>query len=255
MNHSFLRYTDKTHRKYDPNSKYKKVLKEYYKFVDKRLGEIMKLLDKDTKIIITSDHGMTKMNNRINLTDWLIKEGYMVLKEPVTEKKEFNPRMVDWKRTKVFAIGAYEGQIFVNLKGREPEGIVSFEEYDKLIDELEEKIKKIPGDDGGFLDTKIFKKKDYFRGEYENIAPDMVIYFDNLVYGCNNTLIGNKTLWSPQTAMGSDEAGHSSRGIFIINECKKKGNIGEVNIIDIAPTILNELGIEIPKDMEGKVIG
>lgn len=256
MNHSFWRYMDKEHRKYEPNSKYENVLLDYYKLVDKKLGEMIALLPKDTRIIILSDHGITRMHTRVNLTDWLIKEGYMALKEPVNEKKEFNWNMVDWQKTRVFAIGAYEGQIFINLKGREPEGIVEQKDYDSLVDELERKLKTITGDRDEKLDTKFFKKKEYFgEGKCSDVAPDMIVYFDNLQYGCNTTLIGNDTLWSPNTAKGSDDAGHSPQGIFIMNNGITRGNLGEISHLDVAPTVLNMLGIDIPEDMKGKVVG
>ncbi len=255
MNHAFWRYMDKGHRKYEKGSKFENALRDYYKFVDAKLGELLSLLDNDTKIIILSDHGITRMHTRVNLTDWLIKEGYLILKEQIKEKSVFKPEMVDWMKTKVLAIGAYEGQIFINLKGREPEGIVEEADYDKLIEELAEKIKQIKGDDGKILDTKIFKKKDYFNGKCNEIAPDMIVYFDNLHYGCNNSLIGNETLWSPNTAKGSDDACHSRQGIFIIkNGVFKNENLGEIDALDVAPTILNELNIDIPNEMKGKVI-
>lgn len=255
LNHMFWKYMDPLHRKYEPNSKFKNVLKDYYKFVDKGLGEILSLLDDETKIIVLSDHGITRMHNRINLTDWLIKNSYMVLKEPVKSRKEFKPEMVDWKKTKVFAIGAYEGQIFINLKGRDPEGCVEKKDYDKLIDELEIKLKEIKGDDGANLKTAIFKKKEYFKGKYEDIAPDMIVYFDNLHYGCNNSLIGNETLYGLETAKGADDACHSYDGIFIIdNKISKKGYMGKIDNLDVTPTVLNLLQIPIPMDLTGKII-
>lgn len=253
LNHMFFRYADKLHRKYDPNSEFRDVLKEYYKYVDKELGRILSSLEEDVKVIVLSDHGMTRMHNRVNLTDWLIKEGYMVLKEPIKEKTRFSFDIVDWNKTKLFAIGAYDAQIFVNLKGREPDGIVDTEEYKNLIEELEMKIKEITGDDGSKIDTKVFIKKRDYDGKSIDEAPDMIVYFDDLQYGCNNSLIGNETLWSPSTAQGSDDAAHSRQGIFIMKG-ELKGDIGEVSYLDIAPTILNGLDVEIPKDMAGKII-
>jgi len=254
LNHSFWRYCDPEHRKYESGSKFKGILKNYYKYLDGKLGELIEMLDEDTKIVVLSDHGIVRLHTRINLTDWLIQEGYMVLKEPIKEKCEYKTEMVDWTRTKAFAVGAYDGEIFVNLRGREPQGIVEIGEYGKLIDELGEKLKKIPGDDGEILDTRIFKKKDYFQGEHKKTAPDMVVYFDNLQYGCNTTLVGNDTLWSPSTAKGSDDAAHSRQGIFIMNKSEQKGDIGEIDILDVAPTILRGLGVQVPGDMKGKVI-
>lgn len=256
MNHSFWKYCDSQHRKYDPDSEFKETLKDYYKFLDKELGKIVRILDENTLIIILSDHGFTRMHTRINLSDWLIKEKYLVLKEGmvINHPMRLEHDMINWKKTKAFAIGAYDGQIYINLKGRDPSGIVEHKDYDSLIDELERKIKEIKGDDGNILNTKTFKKKDYFKGKYENLAPDIVIYFDNLHYGCNTSLIENKSLWSPQTAMGSDDATHSQKGIFIMNKSKQRGDMDEIDILDVAPTILNRLNIKIPEDLKGKII-
>ncbi len=252
MNHNFWRFFDKGHRRYEHNPKFETALKDYYKFLDKNLGELIQLLDDDTTIIVVSDHGIQRMDTRVNLSDWLINEGYLVLKEPVKEKIKLTMNMVDWEKTKVFARGAWEGQVFINLKGREKQGIVDKEEHESLIEELETKLKQIKGDDGKSLDTKIFKKEDY-SGKFDSTAPDMIIYFDNLYYGCNTSLIGNPTFWSPQTAMGGDDVTHSRKGIFITNKLHK-GDIGEIQIIDVAPTILKELNVKIPKDMKGKNI-
>lgn len=256
MNHSFWKYCDPQHRKYDPNSEFKNTLKDYYKFLDRELGKIIKTLDENTLIIVLSDHGFTRMHTRVNLSDWLIRKGYLVLKNglKINSPTKLEYDMIDWKKTKVFAVGAYDGQVYINLRGRDSSGTVKLGEYDRLIDELEKEIKNITSDDGKILNTKIFKKKSYFRGKCEDIAPDIVIYFDNLHYGCNTSLIGNETLWSPQTAMGSDDATHSQQGIFIMNKSEQKGNIGEIDILDVAPTILNKLGVKIPEGFKGKVI-
>lgn len=255
MNHAFWKYMDPQHRKYDPNSPLKNTLKEFYQFLDKKLGEFLSKLDKDTKVIVISDHGITRLHTRINLTDWLIKEGYMHLKEPAKPNTHFKFNMVDWGKTRAFAIGAYEGQIFLNLEGREPQGIVKLRDYETLLEEIVSKIRKIPGDDGKKLDTKFFKKKDFFEGKHFTEAPDVVIYFDNLEYGCNTTLIGNTGMWSPQTALGSDDAGHSQQGIFILSDKKRNSkNLGEISYLDVAPTILHHLDVQIPEDMKGNVI-
>jgi predicted AlkP superfamily phosphohydrolase/phosphomutase len=256
MNHMFWKYCDKTHRKYDPESKYLNVLKEFYKFIDVKIGELLDLLDKDDKVIILSDHGIMKLNTRVNTTDWLIREGYMVLKEKIKDKTPFTLDMVDWSKTKVFAIGAYEAQFFINLKGREPEGIVEPEDYDDLINELSGKLVEIPGDWGEKLKTEIlYKKKDY-DGKHVDDAPDMIVYFHGMQYGANSTLIGNDTLWSPSTAKGTDDATHSLQGVFIIKDnMNKNGDIGEISYLDVAPTVLHLLDTEIPGDMKGKVVG
>lgn len=240
INHNFWRFFDKKHRKYEPNSKFSDVLKDYYKYLDKKLGEILEILDGDTTVIVCSDHGITRMHSRINLSDWLIKESYLVLKDSVKECK-LKSNMVDWKKTKVFATGCYHGQIFLNLKGREPEGIVKQKECNSLIQELKEKLKLIKGDDGKKLNTKVFLRKKDYDGEARDTAPEMIVYFDNLEYGCNTSNIGNKTLWSPLIASGTDDAVHSKKGIFIMKNGKDKGRKDDIRIEQISKIILNEI--------------
>lgn len=258
INHNFLKYEDQGHRKYNKRAELNGAMKKYYMYVDKKLGELMSLLDKDTKIIILSDHGIKRMHNRINLSDWLIKEGYMVLKEEVKEKLnqpiKLDLNMVDWGKTKAWAIGAFEGQIFINLKGREEKGIVEKENYEKLIKELSEKIKKITGDDGKNIDTRIFVKKKDFDGKRIEEAPDLIIYFDNLQYGCNTSLIGNKGLHQPFTAKGSDDAGHSKQGILIMSnkgeEKNTKKDLGEVDITEVSKIIFELLNLNVSECVE-----
>jgi predicted AlkP superfamily phosphohydrolase/phosphomutase len=254
LNHSFWRYCDEGHRRYEADSKFRDTLKDYYIYLDDKIGDLLKNINEEDTIIVMSDHGITRMHTRVNLTDWLIKEGYMVLKRPIAIKTEFSPEMVDWKKTKLFATGAYDGEITVNLKGREPDGVVSPGEYDQLLEELEKKLKQIKGDDGKKLDTKIFKKKEYFQGEGSEMAPDMIVYFDDLQYGCNTSLVGNDSLWSLATAKGSDDAGHSRQGIFIMKNGTTKGDLGEIDILDVAPTILNELNVVDIKGLSGKIV-
>ena len=162
---------------------------------------------------------------------------------------------MEWKNTKAFAVGAYFGRIYFNLKNREPEGVVTKKEYGKLQDEIIQKLAKIKSDDGKKLDTQFFKSQDIFKGTCKDEAPDMIIYFDNLIWGVNND-VGNTGLYSYKTTKGSDDAGHAPEGIFIMHgkEAKSKGNLGIKNIIDVTPTILKKLGLQIPKEVRGKII-
>jgi predicted AlkP superfamily phosphohydrolase/phosphomutase len=132
--------------------------------------------------------------------------------------------------------------------------LIGREDYDEVVDKLAGELKGIKGDDGSILNTKIFKKKDYLKGKCENLAPDVIVYFDDLEYGCNTSRIGNVSLWSPQTALGSDDAAHSRQGIFVMNKSDKKGYVGEIEILDIPVTILGKLGVDIPLGLTGKVV-
>ena len=248
--HNFWRYIDRKHRKYENNEKMTERIREYFRYVDSEIGKIVSEVGKETTIILMSDHGAKRMDGRINLNDWLLKEGYLVLKSKPKEPVSIFMADVDWKKTKAFAFGAYYASVFINLKGRDPEGFVEpGREYEKIKKELIKKIKKIPDDKGKKMKTEIYQIP-----ESEN-APDLLVYFDGLQWGVNS-MLKNDSLYSWATEKGPDDAVHSETGFFIISggNIKKRGNLGLKDIRDITPTILKMMGVKIPKDIEGKSI-
>ena len=251
LQHMLWRHFDPKHRRFIKNSPHKNALKEYYIYLDKKLGEILALLDKDTDILIVSDHGMIRQEGKININNWLIKEGYLVLKVKPRqgEKQRFDLNLVDMDKTLVYATGAYHARIFINKKKISN----GYEEFKK---ELIEKLKNIPDDRGRKLDTKIYATKDIYKDNSSPECPDLIIYFDNLKWASNPDL-GQKGLYSWESAVGADSAGHSTKGIFILNSknITKRGRIKDVDIQQITPTILKLLNLEIPKEIEYKPIG
>lgn len=254
--HKFWSYQDETHKKHDPRSKFKNTIKDYFQYLDKEIGEIKAMLNKDVTFIISSDHGMKKMEGRINLNDFLIKEGYLVLKEKPKSLTKFRMQNVDWDKTKAYAVGSYLGRIYFNVKGRDSRGIVCpGEEYEMLREDIIAKLKIITADDGKGLDNRFYKPELIYPNGYTNEAPDLIVYFDNLLWGVNND-IGSDSLYSWSTIIGSDDAGHAPEGIFILNDksIKEKKDLDEISILDITPTILKLMNIPLPKDLQGKPI-
>ncbi len=248
--HNFWRYLDPEHRKYEDNEKTRERIMEYFIYLDKEIGEVVSEADKETTVILMSDHGAKRMDGRINLNDWLIREGYLVLKSKPKEPIQIFMADVDWRKTKAFAFGAYYASLFINVKGRDPEGCVEpGEEYKKLKKELINKLKKIPDDKGNEMKTKVF---DIPEGEN---APDLLIYFDDLHWG-TNSVIPHQSLYSWATEKGPDDAIHSQTGFFVITgkDVKKRGYQGLKDIRDITPTILKIMDIKIPENMERKPI-
>ena len=254
MPHLFYRYFDKNHIRYTPHPVYKDALKNHYKFCDENIKRILEIIDDKTCLIITSDHSVQRLDGRINLNEWLIKEGYMTLKKRPEKLTPLMAAEVDWEKTKVWATG-FTGQIYLNVKGREKYGIVDPKDYDKLLDELSEKFKKIPAEDGRKLETVTFKRKDIHKGEYAKYGPDLFIYFDMCRFNISE-LIGYPSIYSYDTPKGPDDGGHGPYGFFVMagKGVPKKGKIEGADLLDIAPTILYLFDIPIPDDMEGKVL-
>jgi predicted AlkP superfamily phosphohydrolase/phosphomutase len=93
LHHMFWKYYDNRHPNYEPNNRYVKVIPEYYKYVDKKIGEILSIIDDYTYVMLVSAHGTASMKGAFCINEWLIKKGYLVLKEyshSVTELDNYN---------------------------------------------------------------------------------------------------------------------------------------------------------------------
>lgn len=263
VQHMLWKYFDKQHRHYE-DSKLSGELLDFYRFIDRKVGEILALLDSDTTVIMASDHGMKGTEGKINLNDWLVDNGYLVLKDSFRREVEENRKKgrqtklvfegIDFSMTRAYSIGAYHARIFINSRARSPEGILDERQRLELIGELKSRLSRLRSDTGRALDTKFFLAKDIYKSASSRECPDMIVYFDNLVWSSNPDL-GNSSLYSWKTAVGADCAGHAPKGFFIISGrgIKPAGRIGDVDIHSITPTILSMMGINVP-GLEGKRI-
>ena len=116
----------------------KKIIEEYLIEKDKMIGKIIDKIDEKTHLIILSDHGFTEYNYSINVNKWLEKEGYLKTK---SAKAKYPFENIDWKKTKAYSVGF--NSIYLNLEGREREGIVKKSEKEKLIKEIKTKLENL----------------------------------------------------------------------------------------------------------------
>jgi len=252
MAHLFYRYFDENHRRYEPDSRYKNALHDYYIWIDRNIGEVREALDSDTVPLIHSAYSAQRLDGQINLNEWLIQEGYMTLNEYPPQPTAFRDLKVDWSKTKCWATG-YTGQIYLNLKGREAQGIVAPEDYDRLLDELAAKIRGIPDEQGKQLNTQVFKRNDIHSGTYSQYGPDMFISFDQ--YRRNTSEMagyGSGNIYSFDTPEGPDDAVNSRYGYFCTAGAgiPAGGELKGISLLSIAPTVLDILQLSIPNDME-----
>ena len=166
-------------------------------------------------------------------------------------------KAIDWKRTKAFSdssIGPVHA-IRINLEGRESEGIVKKEEY-HMIRELiiKELLKVRDPENGRKIVQDVFRREDIYHGPYVSEAPDIIFLTNNLEYIATDRIYGNSLVSEP---VRKGRGTHRMNGIFIAYgpDIKDTGeNIGRARIIDLAPTILHMFHLEIPEDIDGKVL-
>lgn len=254
IHHGFWKEMDARHPKYQPGSPFAHAIHDYYRYIDGQIAELLTLIDRDTKILVVSDHGGKVMQGGICLNEWLIREGYLVLHDYPTKTQPLERCQVDWSRTTAWGSGGYYGRLFLNVRGREPQGTIPPEEYATVRDEIASKLEALPDHTGQALATRAFRPEAIYR-ETKGIAPDLLIYFGDLDWRSVGS-IGSGNIYTFENDTGPDDANHAQYGVFIFYDPENPGGgrrIADVSIYDIAPTLLSQMGQPIPQEMIGKV--
>jgi len=254
LHHAFWKYFDKNHPKYEPGNQFEAVGLDYYKRIDDHIGRLLSMIPRDAIVLVVSDHGAKGMRGAFCVNEWLIKEGYLTLKERPQKIIDLDKAAVDWSKTKAWAWGGYYARVFFNVKGREAQGIIEPKDFEREREELTRRLKQIRDPAGRVMETKVYKPEELYKISIGD-RPDLMVYFDDLYWRSAGTL-GYNSLYLSENDTGPDDAVHAQHGVFILNDPQlgKVGQIPDVNILDVAPTLLERLQIPIPPSMEGKPI-
>ena len=259
IQHGLWQYMDATHPRFEPGNAYQHAIKEYYQYLDRELGEMLSFLDDDTVVMVVSDHGAKKMDGGICINEWLRREGYLVLKEePVREGARpipFEKVEVDWEKSTAWGAGGYYARIFLNVQGREPNGLIAKLDYEKVRDELAAAIEAIPDQEGNPLNTTCFRPEAIYQ-DVRNIPPDLIIYVGDLHWRSVGSF-GFEGIYTFENDIGPDDANHAQDGMIIYYDPRQ--NLGGrqldgAHLMDVAPTVLQLMRQPIPDDIQGKVI-
>lgn len=254
LHHGFWKFFDETHHLHVPGNRFQSVIKDYYEYFDEEIGTLLDMIDEDTVVLIVSDHGAKAMKGCFCVNEWLIRQGYLKLHNPPDGVVDLEKADVDWSRTKAWAWGGYYARVFLNMEGREAQGSIPGDDYEKMRDEIATKIREIKDPNGNPMNNIVLKPEeiyDVMNGD----APDLMVFFDDLSWRSAGT-IGHHTFYLPENDKGPDDAVHDWNGVFLIYDpMKDRGeNLGERNILDIAPTILTLMDVPVPDDMKGETI-
>ena len=245
VQHAFWGFMDPEHWKYKAGNKYEKVILEYYKLIDEKLNELLKVIPKDTSIILVSDHGAKRMKGAFCINQWLAEKGYLrINKIPSRPGIDLKDVDVDWSKTIAWGWGGYYARVFLNVEGREAKGVIKKEDYEHYRDELAEELRKIKGPNGEKWNTKVFKPEELYP-EVNGDPPDLIVYFDDLYWRSAGTF-GWNSMYLRENDKGPDDAVHDWNGIIVVYDPEKTITLNKeiINITEVFSLSLKLLSLE-----------
>jgi predicted AlkP superfamily phosphohydrolase/phosphomutase len=251
VHHGFWKHHDPKHRQHDPDSPFKSVVWDYYKYLDGEIGSLLELIDDDTGVLVVSDHGAQRLDGGFCVNQWLYREGLLALKEPPDKVTPFSPAMVDWTRTKVWSEGGYYARVFFNVEGREPQGIVPQSQYESLLIEMTKRFEALPDDLGNPMGSLVFRPRDIYK-HLRNVPPDLIVHFGGLFWRSIGGL-GYDSLYLAENDTGPDDCNHAQFGAFLLAApgLGVHGKVQGMHLLDIAPTLLDLMNLKPGPEMQG----
>ena len=299
--HNFWKYMDEETPipiSEEDREKFGDAILNMYVKLDDILAEVLSMIDDDTTLYIMSDHGFGPVHKTVSIHRWLSHNGLMKMKNGkmglgkaadgfVRKVQEMLPpgakglikkwmpfaansaasrasySGIDWNQTKAYPVGHFS-DIFINLKGRQPAGIVEpGREYKELRDEITKMLYEFKDpDDNSSIVERVYKREDLYHGQYLENMPDLIIgwkdykYLRMFNYPPSDD---DSIIWTipPTLSLLWDRTGaHKPEGMFMAMGPHVKNGIQVENasIMDIAPTVLYERGVPVPDDMDGRIL-
>ena len=253
--HMLWRLTDPHHPQYNEAAaaQYGSALEEFYEQIDQVLGEVLPKLDDHTTLLVLSDHGFAPYNRSFNLNTWLLNNGYVTLKTGDGVDQETPLANVDWSKTRAYGIGL--NGLYLNLRGREREGIVQpGGDENALLKEIQAKLLEIRDPQNGQpVITRVDLASEAYQGPNARKGPDALVGYNRGYRAGWKTILG---AFPPEVLENNDNPWSGDHcmdytlvpGVLLSN---RKVQAGAPALTDITPTILEQFGIQKPKDMIG----
>jgi len=254
LHHAFWRYCDPNHPKYEAGNPFESAFTDYYTALDDRIGALLRHVPDDTAVLVASDHGARALEGGLCINQWLIDEGYLIVHDDLRETKRLEDCDINWDRTAAWATGGYVSRVYLNIEGREPNGLIPADEVDSFRNTLALRLETLEGPDGHQIGN-IVQRPDQTYSTCNGTPPDLLVYCGGLRLRAIGT-VGYDSIFAEGNDTGPDDANHDFEGVFAAsaNVAPPGAPLPPMNILDIAPTVLDLLGVTIPETMRGASI-
>jgi predicted AlkP superfamily phosphohydrolase/phosphomutase len=252
--HMLWRYADPKHPYHEPDEVLIDGIREIYRELDVAVGQAMEVVDDDDTLIVMSDHGFGPFYWGVNLNTWLLENGYLTLKDPAMQERVEYLLGVDWSKTKAYALGL--NGLYINLRGREGQGIVNpGAEQQALLDQLEADLLALRDPrNGNQAVTLVVQTERDFHGSQIPIGPDIIVGYNKGYRSSWESPLGEfpKEIFidNPDPWSGDHLTDYRHvPGVLLTN---RKITMEEPALYDLTVAILDEYGLEKTPEMLGK---
>jgi len=253
LHHALWPAMDPSDPRHDPSSPHGRGARDYYRYLDARIAQLMGRAG-DATLLVVSDHGARPLLGGVRVNELLRRIGWLVLKNAPSSETALDLADVDWSRTRAWSEGGYYARIFLNVRGREPEGALDPRAVDDAKRELQRLLERIE-ENGTTIESRLVRPEQAYR-EVNGVAPDLLCFFGDLTHrslggvGARNVLA---TIEEVENDRGRGGANHDWDGIFVLAgpEIDPIGQVTGASILDVAPTCLRLLGLDVPPEMRG----
>lgn len=218
-------------RTMQPGGAHERAARAYYADLDRHAGELIARAGPETTVIVASDHGARSSLGAVRINAWLVANGWQAR----TASGE-----IDWSHTRAWGEGGYYARIFLNVAGREPEGVVAKDAFEGERSRLCEALRAMTGPDGAPLGNVVLRPQDAFRAT-RGAPPDLLAFFGDLAW---RSVAGLGEIFATDDP-GDDGCNHDWNGIFVMAGpgIPARGPVAGMQIADVAATILARFGL------------
>jgi len=265
IQHMFFRYLDPEHpaNRDKDTEVHKNAIFDLYRKADELVGETLAKMGKSDALLVVSDHGFKSFRRGVNLNSWFRENGYLYLKTdpaggplpPIPAGERYEVGDIDWSRTRAYTNGL--AGYYLNIEGREEEGCVDPARALGLKNEINDKLRGLPdpGRDSEAI-TELWACEEIYQGPYRENGPDVIVGYtpgyrtdwDAAVGAVSSTVISDNTRsWSGDHCMDPRQV----PGVLFASLPFTSTRPG---LVDLAPSILDLLGLAAPGHMTGRSI-
>jgi predicted AlkP superfamily phosphohydrolase/phosphomutase len=282
--HDYWADMDPCHPRHDPHApgEFRNFIGRMYEVLDRAVGRLIDRLPGEVRVFVVSDHGFCSELYEVRVNEVLAREGLLSFKTPGSRRARAKARSlkekverrlsskgvdgnvlerkvargggfleeIDWSRTRAFF--AQDKGVWVNMQGREAQGIVAEADYDAVAAEARKALLDLVSPiDGGRVFEAVLRREDAFAGRFAGRLPDLVMIPNRDEYVYNERPGYGRTVVPADSTTGT----HSRDGIFIAwGSGITPGAVFEAQpqLRDVGPTALASLGCPLTRDMDGR---